>query len=248
MADDPTAARVGPRVDYSEPFRIEGCVGNNAFAYARRGPAPTLRVPSLLHGTFADVAQGREVAFEEVDDDGRLRSCTGLAHLVRTTWADVPTVVVDNHNHAFYFWFMARTEGLLGPGATLIHIDQHRDTRTPERPFAGATLADAFEYTNFQLNVGNYIVPARQAGLVNEVRFVTGEAGLGEVAATRRGNTILNLDLDFFAPEMSSIDFDLARRFVAAHVASASFITVATSPFFIDQRRAIDALRALVDG
>jgi hypothetical protein len=247
MADDPTAARVGPRVDYSEPFRIEGCVGNNAFAYARRGPAPTLRVPSLLHGTFADVAQGREVAFEEVDDDGRLRSCTGLAHLVRTTWADVPTVVVDNHNHAFYFWYEAVLEGRLGRGATLVHLDQHRDTRGPDKGFApDSSLVDAFRYTNFHLNVGNYIVPARQAGVVGDVLFVTGSHGLDDRAHVGRHNLILNIDLDFFAPEMSYIDFDRVRRFIDAHRRGAALITIATSPFFVEHNRAVDALTRLV--
>ena len=232
--------------DYSQPFWIEEPVGNNALSFERRGAAPKLWVPSLTRGSLADVAPGETVVFEDVDEHGRLHSCTGLSHLVKATWGGIPTVVVDNHNHAFYFWFEALREGRLQPGATLIHLDQHRDTRPPERSFPPAsTLAEAFRYTNFHLNVGNYIVPAQQAGVVGETLFVTGEDGLHNFTLAGRENTILNLDLDFFAPEMSSVDFELAQRFVDRYRSTASLITVATSPFFIDQQRAITCLRRL---
>jgi len=234
--------------DYAQPFWIDGRVGNNAFSYERRGPSPRLRVPSLIDGSLTDVAPGDHVVFEDIDEHGRLQSCTGLANLIRTTWAGVPTVVVDNHNHAFYFWFEALAAGRLEPGATLVHVDQHRDTRTPERPFtAAATLTDVFRYTNFHLNVGNYIVPAMRAGLIGETLFVTGGDSLDDRRFVGRPNTILNIDLDFFAPGMSYIDFDRARRFIDAHLPGTSLVTVATSPFFIEQTSAIAVLRRLAD-
>jgi hypothetical protein len=234
-----------PPTDYSQPFAIEQPVGNNAFAYQVRGPAPRLWVPSLVAGTWDDLALGERVAFADLDADGRLQEATGLAHLVRTLWRGVPTVVMDNHNHAFYFWHEAWQQGRLQPGATLVHVDQHRDTRVPGQPYSGSTLADAFAYTNFHLNVGNYIVPARECGLVADAQFVTGASALDDWSFVTRGNKILNLDLDFFAPEMA-IDAGRARQFIAAHVATASVITIATSPFFIDQARALSLLRSLV--
>lgn len=232
--------------DYSQPFWIEEPVGNNALSFERRGPAPKLWVSSLTHGSLEDVALGETVVFEDFDEHGRLLSCTGLSHLVKTTWGGVPAVVVDNHNHAFYFWFEALLEGKLQPGAVLVHLDQHRDTRSPERSFSPtSTLTDAFHYTNFHLNVGNYILPAQQAGVVGETLLVTGEDGLSDFRLVGRENIILNIDLDFFAPEMSYVDFDLARRFVDRYLPTVSLITVATSPFFIDQRRAMTFLRRL---
>lgn len=233
-------------IDYSQPFWFEGASGNNAFSYDRRGAWPKLWVPSLIDGTLGDVAPGNEVVFEDVDEHGVLQSCTGLSHLVKTTWRGVPTVVMDNHNHAFYFWFEALLDGRLARGATLVHVDQHRDTRVPDRSFdAASTLSEAFAYTNFELNVGNYIVPAIQTGLVGETLFVTGQDGLDDHPPARRTNTVLNIDLDFFAPEMSYIDFEAARAFIDAHLAAASLVTIATSPFFIDQDRAIEYLRRL---
>jgi hypothetical protein len=231
---------------YTHGFWIEGPAGNNAFSYERRGPSPRLWVPPLVDGTFADVAPGDRVVFEDVDEHGQLQSCTGLAHLVKTTWHGVPTVVVDNHNHAFHFWFEALRAGVVQPGATLVHVDQHRDMRVPAQPFdPAATIEDTFHYTNFHLNVGNYVPPAREAGLIGDALFVTGGDGLDDLPHAGRGNTILNLDLDFFAPEMDYIDFGRARRFIAARRASASLVTIATSPFFIDQGRAITFLQRL---
>jgi hypothetical protein len=240
--------------DYSRPFDIEGPVGNNALSYEKRlshasavsGPAPKLSVPSIIAGSFDDVEPGDTIAFEDFDEHGVLQSCAGLSHLVRTSWDGVPTVVTDNHNHAFYFWAEAGLAGVLQPNATLIHVDQHRDMRVPERMFDGTTLEDAFSYTNFHLNVGNYIVPAERAGLVGEIQMVTSEEALRDFGLVDRGNKILNLDLDFFAPEMSYIDFELARRFITTHRQTASLITIATSPFFIDQAGAISALKRLL--
>jgi hypothetical protein len=231
--------------DYSQPFVITTPVGNNALSYDRRGDAPSLWVPSLIAGTFDDVRPGVEVVFDEFDEHGIRHACTGLANLVRTTWRGVPTVVMDNHNHAFYFWFEAIALGHVRPGATVIHIDQHRDTRVPERLFEGRSLADAFDYTNFHLNVGNYIVPATRAGMIGDVQFITGASALSDLRYVSRPNRILNIDLDLFAPEMADVDFDLARAFIQAHARDAALITIATSPFFIDQSRAIVALRAL---
>jgi hypothetical protein len=232
-------------IDYSAPFAIEGPVGNNALSHDRRGPAPSLWVPSLMTGTFDDVRRGDRVVFEDFDEHGVLQSCTGLAHLVKTAWNGVPAVVMDNHNHAFYFWSEARLEGRLGPDATLVHVDQHRDTRVPDRPYGGATLEDAFRYTNFHLNVGNYIVPAQQSGLVGDIQMVTSEEALANRSRVSARNKILNIDLDFFVPELNYIDFDAAAEFIAAHLRTASLVTIATSPFFIDQAEAIRVLREL---
>lgn len=231
---------------YDQPFSIERRVGNNALSFERRGPAPSLWVPALITGTFDDVTPGDRVAFEDFDEHGVLQSCAGLSHLVKADAGGIPTVIVDNHNHAFYFWCEAIAEGLIATGATLIHIDQHKDMRVPERLYEGSSLDDAFDYTNFYLNVGNYISPAQQAGLIGEIQFVTSGEALTDLGLTSRTNKILNIDLDFFAPEMSYIDFDRARRFVHAHLPGTAFITIATSPFFIDQDRAIEVLKKLI--
>jgi len=77
----------------------------------------------------------------------------------------VPMYLVDNHNHVFYFWYLARNQGIITDNALLYHVDEHADTRDPReyllRPDS-ENLQKVFEYTNFFLNVGNYIVPAEK--------------------------------------------------------------------------------------
>lgn len=229
---------------YEEPFWITEACGNNAFSYEQRGPQPRLYVPALREGSLEDVVLGNEVVFEDVDEHGVLQSCRGLEALLRTQWEGIPVVVMDNHNHAFYFWW----ELLHGrESATLIHVDQHKDMRRPERFFEGQTAQEAFDYTHLELNVGNYIVPAQEAGWIREVYFVTSEMALDQDFAVPNGPLLLNVDLDFFAPELDYISFEKAREKIRAWGRRASLITVATSPFFIEQKRALDFLKRLFE-
>jgi hypothetical protein len=226
---------------YKKPIYLTEQSGNNAFAWEERGPEPRLYVPALIDGSLDDVMEGEEVVFADLDEHGVLQQCKGLKHFVRTQCNGTETVIFDNHNHAFYFWYEALERGLIERGAGLLHVDQHKDMRRPELLFDGN---DAFNYTNQVLNVGNYIVPAVEEGLIGEVTLVTGEAALLELKKPD-GPYIFNLDLDFFAPELDYIDFERAVKILKPIWEAAVFATVATSPFFIEQSRAIELLRKL---
>ncbi len=230
---------------YNRAFYLTGRRGNNAFSYEERGPEPKLFVPYIIEGTLEDVQMGDEVVFEDLDDEGQLQSCKGLKHFVRTKWKGIPLIVVDNHNHVFYFWYEAESKGFLKRGAALIHVDQHRDARSPEILFDGGGLGEVFRYTNEVLNVGNYIVPAQKEGLLGSVHFVTSEEALKSETFIGEADKILNIDLDFFAPELAYIDFLKTKAFILEHARTASLITVATSPFFIEQEQALNFLRKI---
>lgn len=232
-------------------FYLTGCRGNNAFSYEQRGEAPKLWVPPLLEGDLSDLVLGDRVVFEDLDEHGKLVSALGLKHLLRCHWQNTELVVMDNHNHAFYFWFEVWKQGRLGTGAHVLHIDQHRDTREPENWLeADATLKETFDYTNQVLNVGNYIRPAERIGLVKKLTSVTSGQeleALAEQLDVLEGPMILNLDLDFFVPELDYIDFELARRVVQNLAQRAELVTVATSPFFMDQKLAMEKLCNIFD-
>jgi len=246
---------------YDHPFFITGKQGNNAFSFEKR-VNPTLFVPNLIEGGLEDVTIGDQVVFEDFDDNGQLKSCVGLKHFVRMKHPTTgkPIVIVDNHNHVFYSWHKAREKGWIKDGATLIHIDQHKDMRKPPLGLDrgdNKNLQKIFEYTNSVLNVGNYILPAIEDGLVGKVISVTSEKELDEwtPVGTCHGmfpqgkptSIILNIDLDFWAPEMDYIDRQLKNRVARAWMERADFITIATSPFFINQMLAIDILRELLE-
>ena len=60
-----------------------------------------------------------------------------------------------------------------------------------------------------------------------------------------RGNLILNLDLDFFQPDLDFIDYELKKKVILDIAKKASIITVSTSPFFIEQNLAIGVFKDL---
>jgi len=225
-------------------FYLKDRSGNNEFSYDLRGENPSLWIPPLCEGGLDLVRPGDQVVFADQDEHEDLRFCTGLACELKTDILGVPAVVVDNHNFVFYFWAEALEQGLFSPGAILLHVDQHKDSRTPPAPYTGDTLSDAFLYTHHVVNVGNYIQPALERGWFSQVVNVTGEFELNQRV---EGDFVLNLDLDFFAPELDYISFQKARAFLRDHAQRAKLVTIATSPFFIDQERAIAKLRAIFD-
>jgi hypothetical protein len=236
---------------YDHPFFITDKRSNNAFSFERR-VNPMVWVPDMIDGDLNDVEVGNKVVFEDFDESGQLKSCVGLKHFVRMRHpkSGKPIVIVDNHNHVFYFWHESLSKGQIKKGATLVHIDQHKDMRKPPLGLArgdNKNLRKIFEYTNSVLNVGNYILPAIEDGLVGKVISITSETELRKTIIKPKGSLIVNVDLDFWAPEMDYIDPKLKIRRTKEWMAVADFITIATSPFFIEQTLAIDFLRRLFE-
>lgn len=229
-------------------------------------------MPACIDGTLADLSQGSEVVFEDFSDDKKsLRSCRGLRNFVRTTWQGVPMTIVDNHNHALYFWYEARSRGYFSTPLALVHIDEHSDKRSSHvRLPVNATPQEAFVYTNRDVNVGNFIQPLLENGFFSSYEWVADEAGCQRVLrgleessfetrkeknlspeVTTKGFSyvttpfVLDFDVDFFSPQLDYMDWDLRVRTVRALARRASYITIATSPFFIDQERAIRVIREI---
>ncbi|MGL4369560.1 MAG: UPF0489 family protein, partial [Spirochaetota bacterium] len=198
---------------YETPFYIETPVSNNAFSYERRlsekGEA-RIFVPALICGTYEDIRPGKEIVFEEYDGDS-LRSCTGLESfvLMRSPFNSAPVYVFDNHNHAFSFWgeqFCRK-----GPRRSiLVHIDQHKDTRCPDQLLFDEDRFrpdKIFLYANTVLNVGNFIPPALKAGFADDMFFIGSEDAIDSFSADSLSGAdlLLDIDLDFFAPELDYI-------------------------------------------
>jgi len=239
---------------YDKPFLIREPVSNNAFGYEKR-PRKELFVAALRDGGIDDVKAGKEIVFEDFDDDGVLRPCTGLTEFVRISWGKKPVYVFDNHNHAFAFWHLEMIRGTVNDGCTIIHVDQHKDSRTPAtylRPGEARDESAVFGYTNNALNVGNFISPALITGLAREVINIDSEAAIDSFEfadfggrGLEKNDLILDIDLDFFAPEMDYIGNEKKMRFINKLAERASMLTVATSPFFIEQKLSLKYLREL---
>ena len=234
---------------YKKEFQITDNTSNNSFSFSER-KNPTIIVPKIVDGEIDDAKIGNKIIFEDFDENKNLKSCIGLENFIRTTHPTTkkPIIIVDNHNHVLYFWYEARKNGLINNGSTLIHIDQHKDMRKPDL-FLSKTdsndLQKVFEYTNSALNVGNYIPPAVEEGLVEEVISITSESEMQNAKCEINNSIILNIDLDFWAPEMNYIDNKLKADITKKWMKKADLITIATSPFFIDQELAIKILHDL---
>ncbi len=231
---------------YDKPFYITESVSNNRFSFEKR-IHKRLYVPALIEGRFKDVKPGEEIVFEEYDGNGVLRSCKGLKYFVRITGKGKPVYIFDNHNHAFAFWHLERIRGRVREGSLLIHMDQHKDSRKPEKFLSAADARDAekvFDYTNTILNVGNFIPAAIETGLVKNAVNINGNDALNDFdfSLFDNGCTILDIDMDFFAPEMDYIDTALKLDYIKKVGPKADMVTISTSPFFIDHKLAFSLL------
>jgi len=232
---------------YYHGFFLQDPVSNNAFSFAQRRNR-RLFVPPLVCGTPADLEPGDRPVFGEMRH-GKECVCSGLRQWIY--WRDRGRDIFffDNHNHAFAFWVWAVKNKRIRPGGTLVHVDQHKDTRPADKvPEPGfwqtMTLSEVCSYVNTVLNVGNFIPPALETGLFQEVVMVDRSAAFD---LPLQGERILDLDLDIFAPEMEYISHDKKIRLIRREIAASPLVTVATSPYFLDQQRAVELIGELFD-
>ena len=224
-------------------FYIEDPVGNNAFSFAERSNR-RIFVPPLILGSLSDLQIGEATVFSEVET-GQEHNLPGLEQFIFWQRNHQPIFIFDNHNHAFCFWITAFRAGVFPAGLRLVHVDQHSDMREPTvypKSLDEMTIPAAFDYTNFQLNVGNFIQPALRLGLFSSVEIIDSSYSL-----TRRLDEpiVLDIDVDFFADEMRYIRDSDKLDAIRSYLGIAQFVTIATSPYFISQQHAIDVIHKI---
>jgi len=262
---------------YRESFYITKPVWNNAFSFDKR-TNKKLYVPSLIeiddldkielqphpnplfHSNFEDsrastpvsvILKEREykVAFEDYGFDDKLSTNYWLKNFYKISWENKDIYLFDNHNHAYFFWYLARSEWIIWDNNTLIHIDEHADTRDSGEYLLkpdSFDLEKVFDFTNNVLNVGDYILPAQKEWIIWDIIQIRNETNLLdylEIKDNLSWDIILNIDLDFFQPDLDYIDYELKKKVVLDAVLKASIITVSTSPFFINQELALNVFK-----
>lgn len=239
---------------YSKKHVLTEPLGNNAFAWQKRealyGHSPTLSIPSLIDGTLDDINLWEDIVFEEMED-GVLRSCKGLQNFVRISESNQEILIFDNHNHALYFWIDAVRRWIIEKWFDVIHIDEHSDLwDNPHELQLERAIWDesyAWDFTNLYCNVGNYIQPALRCGLVANVIRIENEYQIDEyIEYNPQENTILNIDIDIFAPELDHIPKWKKIQIIKNLLKKVKYVTIATSPYFIDQWKAIQKLHELM--
>lgn len=228
--------------------------GNNALQYEQRlafGSQGQLRVPALRSGDPSDLAITSNTTFEVAEHE-KLRSFSWLQELIEYQLAPSKRIYfIDNHNHAFYCWRKACKDWLF-VDADLVHIDQHSDLNEPSRYPESSdleSLENVAIYTNEVLQVGSFIKPALQCGLIaSQQQFRTEWSVLALDPAERHRDVILDLDLDFRAPGMLNEHVDATITKVKSCIShpSVKVVTIATSPYFLDQEKALELVRSIV--
>lgn len=222
-------------------FYIEKPVGNNIFSYDER-KNKKIFVPKLIEGNLDAVKVGEKIVFSEIDFDKEMNAI-GLENMVKFNYKDKDIYIFDNHNHSFYFWIKTLKKGMFNKGCKLVHIDQHKDMREPEDYNVDINdIDDVFRYTNYVLNVGNFIKPALHHDIFSEVVIIDSTYGFD---IDVDGEIVLDIDLDIFSKDMEYISYDLRVNKIKEYIDRAKVITIASSPFFIEQDYAIKVLKEL---
>ena len=105
-------------------------------------------------------------------------------------------------------------------------------------------LEDIFHFSQEKVHVGNFIQPALKSGMITNIDLVLTEYRLQEQIHHLPSPYILDIDLDFRAPEMG-YHLKEQKELLKILLTKASFVTIATSPYFLDQTLAINLIHQL---
>lgn len=201
----------------------------------------------MIEGKIHDVKVGSAIVFSE-KIEGEVKDFVGLERLVKL---EKSIYIMDNHNHALYCWYKEYLAWNIGKGLALIHIDQHSDMKDPLE-WIDMSKENDLEYIATYVNevctIADFIQPALRSGLVGECVQVRTEYWIinGEWWMVNDAY-ILDIDIDFWAPEMGIEEFDRTIQKTRQLIAGASMVTIATSPCFIDQERAVEIVAMLLN-
>lgn len=237
---------------YESWFFITEPIWNNEFSYQERvalWSQGEIYVPSLIKGAVKDLQIGSEIAFEEVDN-GKLITCKGLKHSIQMDYKWIPIYIFDNHNHALFFRYRHTQQFWateLPKPFKVIHIDQHSDIKPNLNTFnVKHTIPhEVLNFTNYGCNVGNFLTSAKDSWLIQEIIQIRTETALHSMEKFdfENYNYILDIDMDFRVWK-NEIENDI--KIIKNLVKNVALVTIATSPYFIDQNRAIEIIKKIL--
>ena len=165
-----------------------------------------------------------------------------------------PIIIFDNHNHSIvsrhnivYSKKFKNTE--------LIHIDQHSDNRENKHHLKLNRKEDELEkvflFWNEKCNVWNFIPPALESKIITSQIQIRSTAALQSFEIDESQNFILDIDLDFCLGwtdrnKVNQETVGLLKDKFDKIWKYALWITIATSPFFLDQELAIKIVEELL--
>lgn len=217
--------------------RLTENIWNNQFHY-NQVQNPQLRIADLIEWNLNDLEIWENPVFREMKN-WELVEFKWLKHFIHIKNQNQSIYIFDNHNHALKYWYDEYKSWNIPFWFNLIHIDQHTDMNQSE------FLLD-LENPKFDVyNVWNFIQPAMKSWLINKVEQINTEYKLLNFQ-TDENNLVLDIDLDFRAPEMSIEKYSEIIRKTRKLILKSRVVTIATSPYFLDQSLAIKVCKELL--
>jgi len=105
-------------------------------------------------------------------------------------------------------------------------------------------LNSVFWFVQEQCNVGNFIIPALGSVLLGSVDQLRSEYWLLHYKKPNE-DYILDIDMDFWEKLMGIEDKEWTFEQTRKLISWAKMVTIATSPFFLDQKEAIRLIQEL---
>lgn len=173
-------------------------------------------------------------------------------------WIDqsnLPSIFIcDNHNHVLSFrYHTLLNKHLLWERITLIHIDQHSDCRDNNYQLdITQEPNEIYDFVNNKCNVWNFILPALQSWLISNQVQIRSNKALKDLIIEDNKNFILDIDLDFCLLwiNRNKIDKEIVQNLKEKFnkvFHKALCITIATSPYFLNQDIAIELVNDLLN-
>jgi len=211
-------------------YIIDSNIGNNKFCYCTNRK---IIIPPIIQGNDKDIVASNNIVFREKIDN-TIISYPGLQNYIigYTKNSNTPLFICDNHNAVLEAWVLLHKSQL-----QLVHIDQHRDDG-----LYNDELSDWKEKTV----ISNYIDFAIRANWIKKDYFsFIEQQDIMQINEIYKMPVILNIDLDFFSKDMSIISLKDKLKLITKFAINAKLITIATSPGFIEQERAIKLAKLL---
>lgn len=217
--------------------RLTENIWNNQFHY-NQAKNPQLRIADLIEWTRNDLEIWEKTVFREMKN-WELVEYKWLKNFIHITKTNQSIYIFDNHNHALKYRYDEFKLWNIQFWFDLIHIDQHTDMNLSEFELD-------LENPNFDAyNVWNFIHPAIKSWLIKNVEQINTEYKLLNFQ-TDENNLILDIDLDFRAPEMSIEKHLETIKRTKELISKSRVVTIATSPYFLNQELAIKVCKELL--
>ncbi len=208
---------------FREAFWIDKNIGNNSYGFKN---GAKLFCAEIKEFKEFDLELGQNPVFRDHEDN---KEFVGLNHYLmsNTLNSKTPIFICDNHNLVLEAWELFKNQKY-----NLIHIDQHFDNAK----YAGSLVDD----WRVSTRICDYINFAKSSEWIGEILSFVESIDMKKIdKIENNGDVILNIDIDFFAPEMTLISIEEKIKLIFESAKNAKLITLATSPGFIDQKLAI---------